>query len=48
MESDEGVIVIFKGMLVDLLVTIDPNIYRKYVVIYRVVKLIYVRLQKYF
>ena len=37
---------ILKGILEDLLVNIDPELYRKYAVIEKGVKVLYVRLQK--
>ena len=44
--SDEEVIMILKWILAELLVSIDPNLYSKYVLIEKLVKVLYVRLQK--
>ena len=46
-DADEEVIVILKGRLSYILVNIDPNIYSKYVVLEKVLKVTYVKLQKY-
>ena len=45
-DSNEEVIIILKGRLADILVNIDPKIYRKYVVMWKVLKVIYVKLQE--
>ena len=47
MDSDEYVIILFKGWMVELLVNIDPKIYMKCVVIDKGVNVLYMRLQKY-
>ena len=44
-DSDEEVIMILKVMPSELLVNIDPKIYRKYAVIEKGVKILYVRLK---
>ena len=38
---------IFNGILTELLVNIEPKIYRNYVVLEKGVKLLYMKLQKY-
>ena len=45
-DADEEVIVILKGRLSYILVNIDPKVYMKYVVLEKVVKVLYLRLQK--
>ena len=45
-ESDEEVIIIPKGKLADILVNIDPKLYRKCVVLEKGVKELYVNIQK--
>ena len=45
-DSDKEVIIILKGRLSYILVNIDPKVYMKYVVLEKVVKVLYLRLQK--
>ena len=45
-ELDEELIMILKWILAELLMGIYPNLYSKYVVIEKVVKVLYVKLQK--
>ena len=46
-DSDEEVIMILKGRLSEVLVNIDPKLYRKYVVLEKVVPVLFVKLQNY-
>ena len=45
-ESDEEFIMILKGTLADILVNIYPNVYSKYVVLEKGVKVLYVNLKE--
>ena len=46
MESDEDISIILEGRLTELLVNIEPNLYRKYVVIEKSVKVLQSRFKK--